>query len=203
LGALPGIKSRRRPEKGAVSPSAVDAQIDKLIELHADRAYAIALKMAGNPADAGDIVQEAFLRAIKYMKSYDATYPFEAWLGQIIRNVYLNSLNAQTRRHTVPLTGRAQGDDESFELQDVLPDPAPGPERLAQAEDESARVQEALATLSAPLRMAVVLVDLEGTDREEAARILGCSLSALDVRLHRARAQLREKLQEPKGELAQ
>ena len=58
----------------------MDAQIDKLIELHADRAYAIALKMAGNPADAGDIVQEAFLRAMKYMKSYDATYPFEATL---------------------------------------------------------------------------------------------------------------------------
>ena len=175
----------------------MDAQIDKLIELHADRAYAIALKMAGNPADAGDIVQEAFLRVMKYMKSYDATYPFEAWLGQIIRNVYLNSLRLEARRKAVPLSGRPQDDDgETLQLEEVLADPTPGPERVAQAESDSARVRETLETLSAPLRMAIVLVDLEGMDREDAARSLGCSLSALDVRLHRARAQLRDKLKD-------
>lgn len=176
----------------------MDVQIDKLIELHADRAYAIALKMCGNKADAGDIVQEAFLRAIKYMKSYDATLPFENWLGQIIRNVYLNSLAMESRRKSVPLSGTTRDDDDSLALEEVLPDPAPGPERVAQAEDESDRVQRALSTLSPTLRMPIVMVDLEGMEREECARALGCSLSALDVRLHRARAQLRDKLMEGK-----
>jgi len=177
----------------------VDAQIDKLIELHADRAYAIALKMAGNKSDAGDIVQESFLRVMKYMKSYDPTYPFEAWLGQIIRNVYLNSLRLEARRRAVPLSASGNDDDETVSLEEVLADPSPGPERVAQARSTSETVQEALATLSPALRMPIILVDLEGMEREECAVALGCSLSALDVRLHRARAQLREKLRSTQG----
>ena len=94
------------------TPSAMDAQTEKLIEAHADRAYSIALRMTGNEADAGDVVQEAFLRVIKYMKSYDSTYPFEAWLGQIIRNVYLNSLRVEARRKSVPLSPRAGDADD-------------------------------------------------------------------------------------------
>jgi RNA polymerase sigma-70 factor (ECF subfamily) len=137
---------------------------------------------------------------MKYMKSYDATYPFEAWLGQIIRNVYLNSLRLEARRRSVPLSGHPRDDDgETLALEEVLADPSPGPERLAQAESDSARVRKTLEILSAPLRMAIILVDLEGMDREEAARALGCSLSALDVRLHRARGQLRERLKDLHG----
>ena len=178
----------------------MDAQIDKLIELHADRAYAIALRMAGNEADAGDIVQEAFLRAIKYMNSYNPTCSFEAWLGQIVRNVYINSLRLEARRRLVPLSELAPGGDgESLALEETLADPSPGPERIIQARSDSSQVQETLATLSAPLRMAVILVDLEGMEREAAAQALGCSLSALDVRLHRARGQLRERLKDTHG----
>src|SRR3954471_9450618 len=96
------------------SPSAMDAQTEKLIDAHADRAFSIALRMTGNEADAGDVVQEAFLRVMRYMKSYDSTYPFEAWLSQIIRNVYLNSLRVEARKRSVPLSHRAGDDDEAF-----------------------------------------------------------------------------------------
>ena len=64
----------------------------RLIELHADKAYAIAFRMTGNAADAGDLAQEAFLRAMKYHNSYDQGLPFEGWIYQIIRNIYLGSL---------------------------------------------------------------------------------------------------------------
>lgn len=164
-----------------------------MIELHADRAYAIALRMSGNPADAGDIAQEAFLRAARYIESYDPGLPFEAWLHRIIRNIYYDSLRREAARKSVPLSSDPD-DDDSASLEALLPDPAPGPERLAQAAEDSQAVQAVLSTLSVPLRMAVVLVDLEGMSREDSARTLGCSLSALDVRLHRARALLRSRL---------
>ena len=170
----------------------MDAPIEKLIELHADRAYAIALRMCGNKADAGDIVQESFLRVLKYMNSYDPTFPFEAWLGQIIRNVYLSSLRVEARRRSVPLD--VQGDDEGLSLEETLPDPLPGPSEALEAKGEREEIQAALGTLGPTLRMAVILVDLEGMGREECAQALGCSLAALDVRLHRARAKLRENL---------
>lgn len=173
----------------------MDAETERLIEQHSDRAFAIARRMTGNDADAGDVVQEAFLRAIKYMKSYDPTQSFEAWLGQIIRNVYLTSLKLESRRRAVPLSaGFGNDDEEGFSLEERLADPAPGPERWALAQDASAQVQEALARLAPGSRMAVILADLEGLEREDCAKALGCSLAAFDVRLHRGRAQLRKLL---------
>ena len=175
----------------------MDADIDRLIELHADRAFEIARRMTGNDTDAGDVVQEAFLRVIKYMKTYDPSQPFEAWLSQIIRNVYLNSLRLEARRRSVPLSDDTR--EGVLPLEEVLADPAPGPEQAAQSRSDQDQVQAALTELSPTLRMAVILVDLEGMGREDCARTLGCSLSALDVRLHRARAQLREILKTATG----
>ncbi len=170
----------------------MDAEIDRLIALHADKAYAVALRLTGSPADAGDVVQEAFLRAMKYFASYDPSLPFEAWLNQILRNVYLSSLRKEAARRSISLSARASEDSAS--LEDALADEGPGPERWAEARDSSDRVQSALSRLTPPLRLAVAMVDLEGSSREEAAAALGCSLSALDVRLHRGRGRLKELL---------
>ena len=170
----------------------MDAEIDRLIALHADKAYAIALRLTGSPTDAGDVVQEAFLRAMKYFATYDPSLPFEAWLNQIMRNVYLTSLRKEAARRSVSLTAKA--DEDSASLEDALADMGPGPERWAEARENTDRVQAALARLTPPLRLAVAMVDLEGSSREEAAAALGCSLSALDVRLHRARQSLKELL---------
>jgi RNA polymerase sigma factor (sigma-70 family) len=174
------------------TPNAVD-DTDRLIEAHAERAFSIALRMTGNKQDAGDVVQEAFLRVMRYMKSYDRSYPFEAWLSQIIRNVYLNSLRVEARKKQVPLSSSALDDDEeAFTLEQRLADTAPTPEDDAMKRDAHDEVHAGLSTLTPTLRMAVILVDLEGMERGQAAQALGVSLTALDVRLHRARAKLRE-----------
>ena len=170
----------------------MDAEIDRLIALHADKAYAVALRITGDPTVAGDVVQEAFLRAMKYFATYDPTLPFEAWLNQILRNVYLTSLRQEASRRSVSLTARA--DEDSASLEDALADAGPGPERWAEARENTDRVQAALSRLTPPLRLAVAMVDLEGSPREDAAAALGCSLAALDVRLHRGRARLKELL---------
>lgn len=170
----------------------MDAEIDRFISLHADKAYAVALRMTGNPQDAGDVVQEAFLRAMRYFENYDQSLPFEHWLNAILRNVYLSSLRREASRRTISLTAKA--DEDAASLEDALPDEQPGPERFAQAREDSERVQRALQQLTPPLRMAIALVDLEGSSREEAATALGCSLAALDVRLHRGRQKLKELL---------
>lgn len=170
----------------------VDAEIDRLIALHADKAYAVALRITGNPTTAGDVVQEAFLRAMKYFKTYDPSLPFEAWLNQILRNVYLSSLRKEAAHRAVSLSARA--DEDSASLEDALAESEPGPERWAEACDASDRVQAALTRLPPAMRLAVAMVDLEGSTREEAAAASGCSLAALDVRLHRGRQRLKELL---------
>lgn len=178
----------------------MDAETERLIDQHADRAFAIARRMTGNDADAGDVVQEAFLRVIKYMKSFDPTQSFDAWLGQIIRNVYINSVRLEGRRRQVPLLSSVDDDEDAFSLADRLADPSPGPERTALAKGERDEVQAGLERLSPALRMAVILADLEGVSREDGAKALGCSLSAFDVRLHRGRARLKEILAAARGQ---
>ncbi len=133
----------------------MDAEIDRLIALHADKAYAVALRLTGNPADAGDVVQEAFLRAMKYFATYDPSLPFEAWLNQILRNVYLTYLRKEASRRSVSLTAKA--DEDSASLEDALADTGPGPERWAEARDAGDRVQDALPghLTTPPLRLAV------------------------------------------------
>lgn len=170
----------------------VDAEIDRLIALHADKAYAVALRITGDPSEAGDVVQEAFLRAMRYFKTYDPSLPFDAWLNQILRNVWLTSLRKEAAHRSVSLSAKV--DEDSASLEDALADAEPGPERWAQAREDSDRVQAALARLTPAMRAAVALVDLEGSSREEAAAALGCSLTALDVRLHRGRQRLKELL---------
>lgn len=170
----------------------MDAEIDRLIALHADKAYAVALRMTGNETDAGDIVQEAFLRVMKYFNRYDPALPFEAWMVQILKNVYYTSLRKEASRRSVSLSHKT--DEDSTSLEDFLEETQPGPERIAQAHENTDRVQAALTKLSPTLRIAIILIDLEGTPREEAAAALACSLSALDVRLHRGRARLKELL---------
>ncbi len=170
----------------------MDDRIAGLMELHLGRAYSIAFRMAGNQADAEDLVQEAFLRVMKYFKSYDASLPFEGWLHQIIRNIYLDSMRREASRRQTSLSQALS--EEGRTLEDTLPETGPGPARRAESAETQAKVQAALGELSATLRMPVVLVDLEGMPREDAAAALGCSLSALDVRLHRARAALRVRL---------
>jgi RNA polymerase sigma-70 factor (ECF subfamily) len=84
--------------------------------------------------------------------------------------------------------------EDGASLEDVLADTEPGPERRAQAQENTDRVQNALTQLSPSLRLAIAMVDLEGCSREETAAALGCSLSAVDVRLHRGRQKLKELL---------
>ena len=82
----------------------MDAEIDRLIALHADKAYAVALRMTGNATDAGDVVQEPFLRAMRYYERYDSTRPFEAWLNQIMPNVCLTTLRNEDARRPASLS---------------------------------------------------------------------------------------------------
>ncbi|PIR16451.1 MAG: hypothetical protein COV48_09745, partial [Elusimicrobia bacterium CG11_big_fil_rev_8_21_14_0_20_64_6] len=88
----------------------MDAEIDRLIALHADKAYAVALRMTGNSTDAGDVVQEAFLRVMKYFNTYDPTLPFEGWLVQILKNVYFTSLRKEASRRSVSMSYKKEED---------------------------------------------------------------------------------------------
>lgn len=163
-----------------------------IIETYTPRAFEIAYRLTGNRNAAWDLVQNAMVKVMKNIGSYDASYKVEQWLYGILRNLYVDGLRLEARRREVSID--EEREESGFSLHDRLVDPSPTPDQVLDREDRRDAVQLALNELPPDVRMAVVLVDLEGMSYEDAARVLDCPPSTLGVRLFRARKRLKERL---------
>ena len=157
------------------------AAFDRLAARHMRRAVALAQRMTGNPSDADEIAQEAFLRVWQHAGRWDgARAAFTTWLYRIVMNLAIDR-------------GRRPGWSPLEEAGDP-PDEAP--DALARiAERQTAeRVNRALAALPDRQRAAVVLFHQEGLSLRQAAEVLTMSESAFASLLARARAALKTAL---------
>ncbi len=164
----------------------------ELVRAHADRAYAIALRMTGDPHDAQDIVQDAMVAAWRHLEAFAGQSSFNTWLTRIVINGCHNHRRAA--RPTAPLEdvdnnrpGDGSGIGGTWE---------PGPEQVVLARAQLAAAQTAILALPFDQRAALVLHTVAGCSHAESARVLGISESAARVRVHRARATLVHNLRE-------
>ena len=150
-----------------------------LIERYERSALAVAYAQLHDAHRAGDAVQDAFLRAWQELPRLQDDARFGGWLLQIVRNAAID-----LRRRVRPT------------LAD-FPDLAtaePSPSQALEHGDDAARIQAALASLDETTRTAVVMRYYEGLSAKEIARALDLSPAAVDMRLSRARGQLKELL---------
>lgn len=166
--------------------------IDTLIEKHSDQAYAVAFRLTGNPADAWDLVQESFLRALEKSALYDPRFDFGGWLYRVLYRVYLNGRRGRSRRKEIPLEQTSGPDTGNPEPWTAERDESP--EVVLERAETKDRVSEGLNDLSADFRACIVLIDIEGRSYEEAADILNWPIGSVAGRLFRARRLLRERL---------
>ncbi|HEY43284.1 MAG TPA: RNA polymerase sigma factor [Anaerolineae bacterium] len=145
-----------------------------LYESYATEVYRFALWLTGDSFDAEDITSETFVRAWLH-NSRIRTETLKAYLFTIARNVYLKQ--QRKRKHQV------------F-LDDAHPDPAPGPEKVVDSHLELMRVRNVLQSLQEIDRTAFVLRVQHELPYIEIARILGLSLTAAKVKVHRVRKKL-------------
>jgi len=145
-----------------------------LYESYATEVYRFAYWLAGDSFEAEDITSETFVRAWVH-NSTIRTETLKAYLFTITRNVYLEQ--RRKRRHEVA-------------LEDVHPDPAPGPDVLVESHLELRRVQSVLQTLPEIDRAAFVLRVQHELPYAEIARVLGLSLTTAKVKVHRVRKKL-------------
>ncbi len=151
---------------------------------HADT-YTLAYRLVGNEEDARDVVQEAYLRAYRGLKSFRGEARFTTWLYRITANCASTHLGRR-RRHQ---------HDELPEDDGVVDEhPGSDPAEVAAAALLRDRVSAALAGLPPRLRAVVVLRDVYDLPHDAIASELGISVTAAKVRLHRARRRLREEL---------
>ncbi len=147
-----------------------------LYETYATEVYRFAFWFAGNRFDAEDITSETFIRAWTH-NSTIRTETVKAYLFTIARNVHFEQL--RKRKHQVSLTN-------------ALTDPAPGPDKVLESQLKLQRVQRFLQTLSETERAAFILRVYHEIPYAEIARILGLSLTATKVKVHRVRKKLIE-----------
>jgi RNA polymerase sigma-70 factor, ECF subfamily len=163
---------------------------ERLLQECGDKAYNFAYRLCGNAAEADDLVQEAFMRALKNLHRFDPNRPFQAWLYQILRNIFLDSVKRADHQRTVPLERTASEEHRPWEDVIAAPD-ATALDRLMRQEDERI-VQEALLSLPLNFRTAVALCDIEGLSYEEIAGVMNCPVGTIRSRIFQGRALMRQ-----------
>ncbi|WP_147944323.1 sigma-70 family RNA polymerase sigma factor [Microbispora sp. CSR-4] len=165
-----------------------------------DQIYAGALRLARNPADAEDLVQDVYMRAFSNFHQFREGTNLRAWLYRILTNTYINTYRRQQRQ---PQRSAAE-DIEDWQLAEAASHTSSG---LKSAEVEAleglpdSRVKRAQQELPEDFRMAVYLADVEGFAYKEIAQITDVPIGTVMSRLHRGRRQLRTKLEDYAAEL--
>ena len=149
------------------------------------RVFGVALRMLGRAADAEEIAQETFLRAHRSLREFRGDAKLSTWLYAIASRLCLTRLAEGDRR------GGRLGDDVLVRL----PAGDPPPDGSAEQGELEAALHRAIAELPDERRIVVVLRDLEGQSYEDIAAVLGIELGTVRSRLHRARADLKGKLE--------
>jgi RNA polymerase sigma-70 factor (ECF subfamily) len=168
------------------------AAFEELVSRYEKKIYRLGLNLTGNPEDAEDVLQEAFLKAFEHLPEFRADSRFYTWLVRIAINEGLMKLRKRRSDKSVPI------EDAVGEEGEIMPreftDWKPNPEQVyAQAEIETI-LQNAAAGLLPGLRTVFLLRDVEGLSTDETAALLNLTEGAVKARLFRARLQLREDL---------
>ena len=159
------------------------------------QAYNLACRMLSDRHLAEDAVQEGLTSAYRSFSQFRGDN-LRAWLMRIVANTCRDMLRAQRSRPSVPLDPvGADPDSEDSALSAAnLPTDLESPEDSALREELHRSIEAGLQSLPQERRLALVLVDVQGSSYEEAAAILNCSLGTVKSRISRGRRDLRDYL---------
>jgi RNA polymerase sigma-70 factor (ECF subfamily) len=152
-----------------------------LVERYQDALYRHALGMTGSPDVAEDILQMSFIKAYQHLAEVRGR--FDAWVFRIVANGCKDWLKNIRRTHL------------SYE-EDDQPTRYPNPEEELDRSELRSDLDRALQSLPASLREAFIMKHVEGRSYEEMAELLGTTVGALKMRVHRAREALQALLEE-------
>jgi RNA polymerase sigma-70 factor, ECF subfamily len=158
------------------------SRFERTVLPHLSAAYNLARWLTGNEHDAEDVVQESYLRALKFFAGFRGENS-RPWLLTIVRNTCFTWL--ERNRASVP----SEALDEDVHAVDRV---ASNPEAIVLARAQSELVHQALEQLSPEFREAIVLRELEGMSYKEIADVAGIPVGTVMSRLARARSRLQQ-----------
>jgi len=158
---------------------------------HIDSMYNFAYRITFDEDDAKDLVQETYLKAYRFIESFQQGTNAKAWLFRILKNSFINDFRKKSKE---PAKVDYQ-DVETFYNSEDVDDQRTSDLRVDALKDMIGdEVSNALNSLAIDFRTVIILCDLEGFTYEEMAKILDIPIGTVRSRLHRARNLLKEKL---------
>jgi len=166
---------------------------EELLRRFQQPAYALALRLLGDPSEASDVVQEVFLKVFRNVGSFRGQSSLKTWIYRITVNEAHNARRwfFRHRRREVELDSDPQ---EARSWKDTIPDGCVSPYDAAFEREQHVMLEAALDKLTPIFREAVVLRDITGMSYEEIAEVLGVSLGTVKSRILRGREALRVEL---------
>jgi RNA polymerase sigma factor (sigma-70 family) len=158
-----------------------------LFERHHVRLFNFFLRLTANHPLSEDLVQELFLRILKYRLTYRGESKFSTWMYQIARNLHIDHL--RSRHPEIPI-------DDLFE---ETPSQQPGPAKKAESGQEADLLARALARLPLRKREVLLLSRYQNLKYQEIAGLLECSVENVKVQVHRSLKELRRHFLELQG----
>ena len=155
---------------------------DQIYQAYFDSVYRYALSLSGSADLAEEITQETFFRALRSLDRFRGTSSLKSWLCAIAKNLWITEVR---KKKAMPLDSALP-----------LPDPAAGPEEAAARRDESMRIHRLLHLLDEPYREVFTLRTLGQLSYRDIGELFGKSENWACVVYHRARAKIREKMEE-------
>lgn len=163
-----------------------------LFERYHRRAYALAFGVVRHPDDALDVVQEAFIKAHKYLDKFEGNASFYTWLYRIVMNLAIDHLRKHRKVKPVELDEtRIEPDGDEPLLPRIL---GGNPGQALLDKQIRARIDQALDQLSENHRSVLVMRELEGLSYEDMAQAMSCSKGTIMSRLFHARRNMQKRL---------
>ncbi len=154
---------------------------------HLDGLYNFAVYLTRNPSDAEDLVQETYLRALRFSHRFQPGTHLRAWLFQILRNTFLTFYRLREREAPLAEDGVPDWDAPAFHE---------APDDDAGALEAHTDLERALRRLPEAFRTVLLLAEIEGMPLEEVAQVMACPVGTVKSRIFRAKERLRSLLRD-------
>lgn len=175
------VEAHRRGDPGALTD---------LLKSYQKRVYGICYRMVGHREDAADLTQDALIRVLEGLPSYDGRSKLSTWVFRVTMNCCLSHLRKAKVRQAGSLDEPV--DATGLARHQKLPDQRePAAEQRIEQEEQRAALFRALAALDPDARAMLVLRDLQDLDYQQLADVLSVPVGTVKSRLFRARAALR------------
>jgi RNA polymerase sigma-70 factor (ECF subfamily) len=183
-----------RTHNNSATTNMVAVDFEQRAMEYRDSLYRAALRMTRQPQDAEDLVQDTYVKALRFATSYREDHNLRAWLFRILTTTYINRYRQQVANPAAASLDLAGDYDLYQQLQ------AAGGQKEMSAEDAALRgvvdseVIEALESLPPQFRQAVVLADVEDFSYREIAQLTSVSIGTVMSRISRGRRLLQQRL---------